>query len=66
MSMLSDKELKDYNDNGFVSPIDVLSLEEAEQIKKEIEHIEKKWPDELVGLGKISIPDNKLSSLVFA
>ena len=26
--------LKD--DNGFVAPIDVLSLEEAEQIKKEI------------------------------
>ena len=41
MSMLSDKELKDYKDNGFVSPIDVLSLEEAEEIKKEIEHIEK-------------------------
>ena len=39
--MLSNKELKDYNDNGFVAPIDVLSLEEAVQIKKEIEHIEK-------------------------
>ena len=49
MSMLSDKELKDYKDNGFVAPIDVLSLEEAEEIKKEIEHIEKKWPEELVG-----------------
>ena len=55
MSMLSDKELKDYNDNGFVSPIDVLSLEEAEQIKKEIEHIEKKWPEELVGLGRNNV-----------
>ena len=49
MPMLSNKELKDYNDNGFVAPIDVLSLKEAETIKKEIEHIEKKWPDELVG-----------------
>ena len=39
--MLSAKELKDYNDNGFVAPIDVLSLKEAETIKKEIEHIEK-------------------------
>ena len=53
--MLSDKELKDYNDNGFVAPIDVLTLEEAEQIKKEIEHIEKKWPEELVGLGRNNV-----------
>jgi len=53
--MLSDKELKDYKDNGFVSPIDVLSLEEAEEIKKEIEHIEKKWPNELVGLGRNNV-----------
>ena len=55
MSMLSDKELKDYNDNGFVAPIDVLTLEEAEQIKKEIEHIEKKWPEELAGLGRNNV-----------
>ena len=53
--MLSDKELKDYKDNGYVAPIDVLSLEEVEEIKKEIEHIEKKWPDELVGLGRNNV-----------
>jgi len=44
--MLKDKELKDYKDNGYVAPIDVLSLEEVKEIKKEIEYIEKKWPDE--------------------
>ena len=55
MSMLSDKELKDYKDNGYVAPIDVLSLEETEEIKKEIEHIEKKWPDELIGLGRNNV-----------
>ena len=55
MSMLSDKELKDYQDNGFVSPINVLSLEEVKRIKKEIEYIEKKWPDELVGLGRNNV-----------
>ena len=55
MSMFGDKELKDYKDNGFVAPIDVLSLEEAEQIKKEIEHIEKKWPEELAGLGRNNV-----------
>ena len=42
MSMLSYKELEDYKNNGYVAPINVLSLEEAEEIKKEIEHIEKK------------------------
>ena len=39
--MLSAKELKDYKDNGFVAPIDILSLEEIEEIKKEIQYIEK-------------------------
>ena len=33
MSMLSDKELKDYKDNGFVAPIDVLSIEEVKKLK---------------------------------
>ena len=55
MSMLSNKELKDYKDNGFVAPINILSLEEVEKIKQEIEHIEKKWPDELVGLGRNNV-----------
>ena len=39
MSMLSDKELKHYQDNGFVAPIDVLSSEEVKEIKREIENI---------------------------
>ena len=55
MSLLSEKQLKDYNDNGFISPIDVLTLEEAAEIKNEIEYIEKKWPDELVGLGRNNV-----------
>ena len=55
MSMLSAKELKDYKDNGFVAPIDILSLKEIEEIKKEIEYIEKKWPKELVGLGRNNV-----------
>ena len=55
MSALNAKQLKDYNDNGFVSPINVLSLEEAAEIKKEIEYIEKKWPNELIGLGRNNV-----------
>ena len=40
MSALNEKQVKDYDYNGFISPIDILSLEEAEEIKKEIEYIE--------------------------
>ena len=55
MSSLNSKQLKDYEDHGYVAPIDVLSLEEAEEIKKEIEQIEKKWPKELIGLGRNNV-----------
>jgi len=52
MSMLSNKELEKYKTNGFVAPVDILSLKEVKKIKEEIEYIEKKWPEELVGLGR--------------
>ena len=52
MTSLTSKQLKDYEDHGFVSPIDVLTSDEANEIKEEIEKIEKKWPDELDGLGR--------------
>ena len=55
MSFLNKKQLKDYKDHGFVAPIDVLTLEEATKIKEEIEYIEKKWPDELIGLGRNNV-----------
>ena len=55
MSMLSSKEIKNYKDHGFVAPIDVLSSQEAAKIKEEIEYIEKKWPNELVGLGRNNV-----------
>ena len=55
MSSLNEKQLKDYEDQGFVAPINVLTLEEATKIKEEIEYIEKKWPDELIGLGRNNV-----------
>ena len=55
MSSLNEKQLKDYEDQGFVAPVDILTLEEATKIKEEIEYIEKKWPDELVGLGRNNV-----------
>ena len=55
MISLNAKQLKDYEDQGFVAPVDILTLEEATKIKEEIEYIEKKWPDELVGLGRNNV-----------
>ena len=55
MSSLNEKQLKDYEDHGFVAPIDILTLEEVIKIKEEIEYIEKKWPDELIGLGRNNV-----------
>jgi non-haem Fe2+, alpha-ketoglutarate-dependent halogenase len=52
MTLLTSKQLKDYEDHGFVSPIDVLTSDEVNEIKTEIEKIEKKWPAELDGLGR--------------
>ena len=55
MSLLNSEQVKDYKDNGFVAPIDVLSSENTKKIKEEIEYIEKKWPDELIGLGRNNV-----------
>ena len=52
MSILSLHQIKKYNKEGFVSPIDVLSKEQAYEIRKEIENIESKWPNELDGIGR--------------
>ncbi len=52
MTSLTSKQLQDYNDHGYVAPIDVLTLDEASEIRKEIEVIENRWPNELYGIGR--------------
>jgi len=52
MTSLTTKQLKDYNDHGYVAPIDVLTSDEAYEIRNEIEEIENRWPTELDGLGR--------------
>ena len=52
MSSLTSDQLKQYEEEGYVAPIDVLSKKEAKEIRDEIELIEKKWPNELEGLGR--------------
>jgi non-haem Fe2+, alpha-ketoglutarate-dependent halogenase len=52
MSKLSSNQLQEYNDAGYVAPIEVLTKDQALEIRKEIENIETKWPNELKGIGR--------------
>ena len=52
MSYLSSNQLKQYDDEGFVSPINIFSKEKANEIRNEIELIEKEIPGELDNSGR--------------
>ena len=52
MTNLSSNQLKQYDDEGFVSPIDIFSKDRASAIRKEIEMIEEKIPGELDRSGR--------------
>ena len=47
MSKLSSNQIQEYIDKGYIAPINVLTKDEAIEIRKEIENIENKWLDEL-------------------
>ena len=52
MTYLSSNQLKQYEEKGFISPINVFSKDKAKQIRNEIELIEKKRPKELEKRGR--------------
>ena len=52
MAKLSEQQIKFYDEKGYIAPIDVLSKQEANEIRQEIETIEKKWPNALEGIGR--------------
>jgi non-haem Fe2+, alpha-ketoglutarate-dependent halogenase len=52
MSYLSTNQLNQYDDEGFVSPIDIFSKDRANKIRNEIELIEEKMPGELDKSGR--------------
>ena len=52
MTNLSSNQLKQYEDKGFVSPINIFSKEKAKEIRNEIELIENKIPGELEKSGR--------------
>ena len=52
MTYLSSNQLKQYEDEGFVSPINIFSKDKANEIRNEIELIENKMPGELEKSGR--------------
>ena len=52
MSYLSSNQLKQYEEKGFVSPINIFSKNKAKEIRSEIELIENKMPVELENSGR--------------
>ena len=52
MPLLSEDQIKHYNKKGYVAPIKALTKDQVQEVKKEIEYIEKKWPNELKNLGR--------------
>ena len=52
MTNLSSNQLKQYEDEGFVSPINIFSKDKAKEIRNEIELIEKEIPGELEKSGR--------------
>ena len=55
MSIVSPSLINKYHKDGYVAPIDILSIEEVKKINKEIQYIERKWPNEINGLGRNNI-----------
>ena len=66
MTYLSSNQLKQYNDQGYISPIEVLSRTEALEAREEIELIEKKMPNEIDKSGRYNVHliSPKLDSIV--
>ena len=52
MTNLSSNQLKQYENEGFVSPIDIFLKDKANQVRKEIELIQEKIPGELNKSGR--------------
>ena len=52
MTYLTSNQLKQYEDEGFVSPIDIFSSKKAKEIRDEIELIEREMPNELDKSGR--------------
>ena len=66
MTYLSSNQLKQYNQEGYLAPLDIFSSREAFAARKEIELIEKKLPSEIDKSGRYNVHliSPKLDSIV--
>ena len=66
MTYLTSNQLKQYNENGYLAPLDILSKVEAFEARKEIELIEKEMPNEIDKSGRYNVHliSPKLDSIV--
>ena len=66
MTYLNSNQLKQYNEEGYVAPLDILTKEEALAAKNEIELIEKEMPNEIDKSGRYNVHliSPKLDSIV--
>ncbi len=66
MTYLTSNQLKQYEYQGYVSPIEVLSISDALEARREIELIEKKLPNEIDKSGRYNVHliSPKLDSIV--
>ena len=66
MTYLSSNQLKQYKEQGYITPIEVLSTSEALEAREEIELIEKKMPNEIDKSGRYNVHliSPKLDSIV--
>ena len=55
MTALTDQQIKQYNDQGYISPIDALTKEEATSVREEIQLIEKQMPNEIDKSGRYNV-----------
>jgi len=52
---LTKSQINQYNEKGYLAPIDILPFQEISKIIKEIEYIEKKWPYEISDINRNNI-----------
>lgn len=55
MSILTEQQVKQYNKEGYIAPIDALTKEQALAARKEIEIIEKEMPNEINKSGRYNV-----------
>ena len=55
MTYLNSNQQKQYNEEGYVAPLDILTKEEALEARNEIELIEKEMPNEIDKSGRYNV-----------